>query len=126
MESGNKTEKRAFGDEGEDLAAEHLERHGYTVLERNVRFRYGELDIVAEKDGVVCFVEVRRRASAVWGDPSATVSGPKQRRVVRAAMGWLQRHRVGDKGLRFDVASVVGRGRGATVELIENAFDAGG
>jgi putative endonuclease len=117
--------RRRFGDEGEQMVAERLERSGYRVLERNVRFRRGELDIVAEKDGVLCFVEVRRRATGAWGDPSATVSGPKQRKVVRAAMGFLARHGLFERMIRFDVASVVGCGRDAVVEYLPAAFDAG-
>lgn len=117
--------RRAFGDQGEQLVVELLEREGYRVLERNVRFRQGELDIVAEKDDVLCFVEVRRRSTGVWGDPSATVSCAKQRKVVRAAMGFLSRHRLWERMIRFDVASVVGRGSDAVVEYLPAAFDAG-
>ena len=119
--------RREFGDEAEQTAAAFLEAAGYQIHHRNYRCRHGELDVVAEKDGVVCFVEVRMRSTAVWGDPSHTVSGKKQRRVVNAAQHYLQRfaHELRDRMIRFDVISVVGRGSDARVEHLPGAFDAG-
>ena len=117
--------KRAVGDQAEQAAVEHLEREGYVIRDRNVICRRGELDVVAEKNGVLAFVEVRMRSTAVWGDPSMTVTYGKRRRVVLAAHEYCQRHRLFGRVIRFDVASVVGRGRAGHVELIEDAFDAG-
>jgi putative endonuclease len=119
------TERRQRGDAAEQLVVEHLERSGYTVRARNVDCRVGELDIVAEKGGVLAIVEVRMRTTAVWGDPSQTVTWAKQQKVVRAAMTYLSRERLWGKQLRFDVASVVGRGKDAQVEYLEAAFEAG-
>jgi putative endonuclease len=111
---------------GESAVVEHLERNGYTVKDRNVACRQGEVDIIAEKQGVLCFVEVRSRATDVWGDPSGTVTYAKQRKVVLAAMRYLHQHAQSQAMMiRFDVASVVGRGRAVHVEYLENAFDAG-
>ena len=115
---------KAFGDAGETLVAEQLVRDGFTVRDRNVHCRRGELDIVAEKGQLLCFVEVRMRSSAVWGDPSMTVQRGKQRKVILSAMEYLQKHRITNRMIRFDVASVVGRGRTAVVEVIPNAFEA--
>ncbi|MBL9038392.1 MAG: YraN family protein [Archangium sp.] len=116
--------RRALGDEAEALVAETLERKGFTILARNVLARRGEVDVVASLGGVLCFVEVRMRSTARWGDPALTVSRAKQRRVVLAAMEYLQRHRLTGCAVRFDVASVVGRGADAHVELIPDAFEA--
>ncbi len=115
---------KAFGDAGETLVAEQLVREGFTVRDRNVRCRRGELDIVAEKGQLLCFVEVRMRSTSAWGDPAMTVQRGKQRKVILSAMEYLQRHRITNRMIRFDVASVVGRGRSAVVELIPNAFEA--
>jgi len=109
---------------GEELVAEHLVREGYLIRDRNVLCRRGELDIVAERGKLLCFVEVRMRSTAMWGDPSLTVTREKQKRVIYSAMEYLQRHRLRDRLLRFDVASVVGRGRTGIIELIPNAFEA--
>jgi putative endonuclease len=117
--------KRDVGDEAETLVVEHYERVGWVVRDRNVLSRRGEVDIVAEKGFQLAFVEVRMRATDIWGDPSMTVGWSKQRKVVFASLQYLQRHRLMNRAIQFDVASVVGRGRAARVEIIPNAFDAG-
>jgi putative endonuclease len=116
--------RRKVGDEAEQLVVEHLEREGYVVRDRNVLCRRGELDVVAEKGSVLAFVEVRMRSTSVWGDPASTVTFAKQRKVVLAAHEYCQRHRLFDRMIRFDVASVVGRGRTGNVEHIADAFEA--
>jgi putative endonuclease len=118
-------DRRAYGQEAENAAARHLESQGYRVRDRNVRCQYGEIDAVVEQDDLVCFVEVRMRSHAAWGDPAHTVSFSKQRKVVRAALHYLFRHGLADRMIRFDVVTVVGRGAAAKVEHIPNAFDAG-
>ena len=122
---GVEVDRKEYGDEGEEEAVRFLEARGYRVHARNYSCRYGELDVVAEREDTVCVVEVRMRSTAVWGDPSHTVSFAKQRKVVKAALHFLQAHRLRDKMLRFDVISVVGRGERATVEHLPGAFDAG-
>jgi putative endonuclease len=118
-------DRRAFGGEAEDLAVKYLEKNGYRIRDRNVPCRVGELDVVAEKDGVIVVVEVRMKTSGEWGDPRETVIGAKQRRVVKATLYYLQGERLTDVAVRFDVISVIGRGRRAVVEHIVDAFDAG-
>jgi putative endonuclease len=122
---GGTCDRRTYGDEGEEATARLLESQGYQIRSRNFRCRYGEIDLVAEKDDTICFVEVRMRSSAIWGDPSNSVSWAKQRRVVKAALHYLLAYGVRGKMIRFDVVSVVGRGPGAILEHLPNAFDAG-
>ncbi len=117
--------RKAYGDEGEERAVRYLESQGYRVRARNYACRHGELDVVAERGDVLCFVEVRMRSTAVWGDPAHTVSFAKQRRVVKAALHYLGAQGPRGRMLRFDVISVVGRGEDATVEHLPGAFDAG-
>ena len=118
-------DRSRLGSEAEERCVAWLERAGYCIRERNWLAREGELDIVAERNEVLCFVEVRMRSTAVWGDPSHTVSFSKQRRVVKAALHYLFAYDLREKMMRFDVVSVVGHGEKATVEHIPNAFDAG-
>ena len=126
MEMVPQDTRRQFGDRGEGLAAALLERAGYRILERNVSCRHGEVDIIAVKDEVHCFVEVRSRATDVWGVPAESVLFAKQRKVVKAAIWWLQKQRLLERvPVRFDVISVVGRGADARVEHLPGAFDAG-
>jgi putative endonuclease len=120
------SERRRTGNLAEARAADWLIAQGYEVLARNVLYRDGELDLVARKGKLYAFVEVRMRSLGVWGDPSATVTFAKQRRVVRAATRWLSRERLLDRvEVRFDVVSVVGQGQNAVLEHIEGEFDAG-
>jgi putative endonuclease len=120
------TERKQYGDEAEEAAVQLLRRAGYSVVDRNFRCRYGEVDIIAERGELLCFVEVRMRSTAAWGDPAHTVSWAKQRRVCKAALHYLLERRVGqDRMVRFDVISIVGRGPDAQVEHIPGAFDAG-
>ncbi len=122
---GAPCDRRGFGDEGEDATARLLEAKGYQIRSRKFRCRYGEIDLVAEKDDTVCFVEVRMRSSAIWGDPSNSISWAKQRRVVKAALHYLLAYGLRNKMIRFDVVSVIGRGQHAVLEHLPNAFDAG-
>lgn len=117
-------DRRAFGRGAEEAAAKYLEAQGYRIRARNFYCRYGELDIVAELPDLVCFVEVRMRSSATWGDPAYTVSFRKQRKVVKAALHYLFAHDLRERMIRFDVITVLGRGLSAHVEHIPNAFDA--
>lgn len=115
------TARRLAGDAAEGRVVDFLERQGFTIRDRNVLCRRGELDIVAERGLTLAFVEVRSTATDVFGDPAGTVNRRKQRKVVLAAHEYCQRHRLYQRVIRFDVASVVG----SRVELIEDAFDAG-
>jgi putative endonuclease len=118
-------DRSRLGEHAEDQCAAYLERAGYRVCERNWWVREGELDIVAERGELLCFVEVRMRTSAVFGDPSLTVTREKQRRVVRAALRYLQRWPAPRRMVRFDVMTVLGRGKDAVIEHLPGAFDAG-
>lgn len=118
-------DRRCFGGEGEDATARLLERQGYAIRSRNFRCRYGEIDLIAEKDEILCFVEVRMRSSAIWGDPSNSISHRKQRRVVKTALHYLVAYGLQNRMIRFDVVSVIGRGPDAVLEHLPNAFDAG-
>ena len=118
--------RKALGDAAEQAAVDLLERDGYRVVARNFRCPWGEVDVVAERGELLCFVEVRMRSSAAWGDPAHTVSWAKQRKVTRAALHYLaQRGGPGERMVRFDVISVLGRGEKARLEHIPDAFDAG-
>jgi len=117
--------RRAVGRRGEGAAVRHLKRQGYRILERNFGTRRGEVDIVAFRDGVLAFVEVRSQTEPVLVDPAATVTRAKQLRVIKAAQSYCTAHRLprDDVALRFDVIAVrFGQGAKAQVRHIEDAF----
>jgi putative endonuclease len=109
---------------GEELAARLLAGGGCSILDRNVRYRGGELDIVADDGDVIVFVEVRTRRTGACGGALESVTATKRARVVRAAKIWLVKHpRHSARCVRFDVVAV--DGEAPVVEWIRGAFDAG-
>ena len=98
-----------------------LTRRGYRIVDRNVRTRGGEIDIVAWHRETLCFVEVRSTHDTLHGGPLATVSRRKQARLVRAARYYLASFSE-PPWVRFDVVGVTLRP--FVVELIADAFRA--
>ena len=123
--------RRARGDRGEDLAVEHLLTHGYEVLERNFRTRFGELDLVAADSDALVFCEVKTRVRRDPGralQPLESIGSDKRRRVRLMAARWLAA-RAGDgrplrRDVRFDAigVTVTPGGELAHLEHVENAF----
>ncbi len=121
------TERKETGDRGEEAVAVWLERRGCTVLERQWRCRWGELDLVARTpEGVLCFVEVKTRAVRGFARAREAVTGRKRERLRMAARCYLARKRHSEEDqCRFDVAEVYPGERGfATPQIcyIEDAF----
>lgn len=115
---------RTKGDQGEARAARCLEERGCAILARQWRCRFGELDIVARSpEGVLCFVEVKRRGRNSIGLPREFVDSRKQERLRKAAAAYLSAH-APDAPARFDVAEVYEETNGALrVEYLESAFE---
>ena len=115
----------ALGQRGEDLAVDHLQGLGYTILGRNVRLSGGELDVVAEEGGSIVFVEVKTRSGARYGSPQEAVDLAKQRRLTGLALEWLQKNGLSEARARFDVVGIMLRSRDkARIEVFRNAFEA--
>ena len=116
--------RRGLGQRWERLAARHLVRAGYRIRERNYRGRFGEIDLIAEHAGVLCFVEVKGRSGPGFGEPAEAVTLEKQRRIARVALEFLLRRRLASSTpCRFDVVSIVDRGDGEPrVEIHRDAF----
>lgn len=118
---------RAKGEEGETLALRHLERQGLRLLARNYRIGSGpgrpaaEIDLILrDREGVIVFVEVRRRRSGLHGGAAASIDPAKRRRLVRAAEHYLLKISPLPR-CRFDVVAI----DGAHIEWLRGAFDAG-
>lgn len=116
---------RALGPLGERLAAEHLERLGYRVIERNHRTRFGEIDLIAVDGETLVFCEVKSRRAG-GGSPWEGLHPRKRGQVRRMARSWLAER--GDRPhlptVRFDAIGVVvdGRRRLVALEHLEGAF----
>ncbi len=116
-----------MGRAGEQLAAEHLLRLGYEIVERNYRTRWGELDIVARCGSTLTFCEVKtRRAGGRAGGPFDAVGPAKRARVRKMAGSWLveRRDRPYADVIRFDAIGVTfdAAGRLVSLEHLEGAF----
>ena len=98
---------RRRGRAGECVAAQFLKRRGYRVLLRNVRNRYGELDlVVAAADGTLVAVEVKAGAVNERFPPELHVTPAKQRKIVALTAQLVRRHRWAARRWRFDVVAV--------------------
>lgn len=117
--------KLETGAGGEELAARHLVEAGCRILDRNVRYPGGELDLVAEDGNDLVFVEVRTRKTPSAGSALESVTAGKRARVVRAARLWLVKHpRLAARPVRFDVVAV--EGNPPAVTWLRGAFDGEG
>ena len=96
-------DRRDAGRRGEREAAAHLAKGGFRLLAVNHLCRSGEVDLVMEEGDVLVFVEVKKRTNATFGDGEEAVTPAKCRRIVRAAMNFIQQRRLGDRLVRFDV-----------------------
>ncbi|WP_134047728.1 YraN family protein [Mycobacteroides franklinii] len=95
-----------IGTRGEDLAADYLRGDGYTVLDRNWRCRHGEIDIIAARDELLVFVEVKTRTGHGFGTPAEAVTYTKLRRLRRLAGIWLATQSGSWSAVRIDVIEV--------------------
>ena len=114
--------RQEFGEVGEKVAERWLRRHGWRVLQRRFRNGHRDIDLVAERDGLVAFVEVKARRRKDFGDPVEAVDWRKQRELVRSATVWIDRHGRPNESYRFDVIGVLVEGNSVRVKHIENAF----
>ena len=117
---------RQLGELAERVAAAFLQMKGYAILATNYRFHRHEIDIVAETDRRIVFVEVKCRSGKAYGLPREAVGAEKMRRIVHAARGFLAERNLNDTSSRFDVVEVSIERGGLTlvVEHIVGAFGA--
>ena len=94
------------GKAGETIACQYLVQHGYNIQEQNYRHRRLEIDIIAIKDNVLIFVEVKTRKNVNYGYPEDAVSHAKAQKILAAAEAYIYTHDwQGD--IRFDIIAVV-------------------
>jgi putative endonuclease len=116
---------------GEQIAARYLEARGFEILERNLRSRLGEIDLIARDGPTLVFVEVKTRRGHPADPPQAGVDARKRTRLARLALDYLARAWLRDLACRFDVVAVTldpddAEGRSPRVEHFPGAFAADG
>ena len=103
-----------FGRVAEQLAADSLERHGWTILDRNFRSGHKEIDLVARRGDTVAFVEVKARKSRSFGHPLDAITAHKRREITAVARAWIARHGCDGMSYRFDAIWVIASPDGRT------------
>ena len=100
----------------------YLRRRGYTLVERNYRTRYGELDLILRHQDTLVFVEVKMRRGVGFGDPLEAVTARKQAAIRALAERYLSEREPDLEAVRFDVVGILA-GKGAPrIVHVENAF----
>ena len=101
--------KNDIGERGEELAAEFLNKSGYTVIARNCRISHDEIDIIAEDEKYIVFAEVKTRSDTPsnrrYGRPACAVDYRKKEKLLRAAAQYIRREKP-EKSPRIDVIEV--------------------
>lgn len=95
-----------LGAKGEKLAQEYLKKRGYQILDTNFKCKFGEVDIVATKDGEVSFVEVKTRSQELFGRPAEAVGFVKQRHIYKVAEFYILTNHLKDVPISLDVIEV--------------------
>jgi putative endonuclease len=109
---------REEGSRGEDMAVQALKKQGYKIIERNHRNRMGEIDIVAEEDRCLVFVEVKKRNSTSFGEAVCSIDQRKKRHLIRAALTYMKANNSFGRQVRFDVIGIDGK----KIKIVKNAF----
>ncbi len=99
--------KKDLGALGEGKACEFLLENGYEILERNFRCKAGEIDIIAMKDNVMVFVEVKTRTSTAFGMPSEAVNHKKQEKYFKTALYYINETGSRNTAFRFDIIEIM-------------------
>lgn len=120
-------DSREIGAFGEEIATRYLTRLGYVIRERNFRSREGEIDIIAEKDDFLVFIEVRTRRSLSFGSPEESITAKKKDRLIALTQAYMEGREDLPSCWRIDVVALeLGPGGEVSrLELIENAVTPG-
>lgn len=117
------TTTRGAGEWGEEAAARYLEQQGYEIIKRNFRSRVAEVDLIAQKEGTLCFIEVKTRKNTNYGQPEEFVDYRKRKKIIQGARIFSGRPKYSDMYIRFDIISVVYAQPKIKIRHIPNAFE---
>jgi putative endonuclease len=119
--SAMRTVSQQLGRAAEDLAVRHFTKQGFSVLARNYRYRRAEVDIIAQKNQLLIFAEVKARSNDQFGDPEAFVGG-RQRALVRMAAEHYIIIHDWNHAIRFDIVAVLKIDHQIQLAHFEDAF----
>jgi len=98
--------RKKLGSLGEHIATSYLQKQGYTVIDRNFKARYGELDIVAVKDATLIICEVKTRIGSSFGKPEEAITPHKLRELVQTTAYYVLTHAESPKSQRIDLIAI--------------------
>lgn len=116
--------KREIGDFGEDIACKYLKKKKYKILDRNFQTRYGEIDIIALKNDVISFIEVKTRKNDNFQKAYESVTPRKMEKIKTTAFQYLQKNNL-NKQISFDIIEIyTNKNNNEKIEInhYENAF----
>jgi len=111
-----------LGRAGENIVAKNLKKKGFSILHRNYTKQYGEIDLIACKDNLLIFIEVKMRKNPMF-DLSYLITSNKQKKISKVAKEYVSRYNHNTKTCRFDVALIVGTEYNHELTYIPNAFE---
>jgi putative endonuclease len=115
------SDSKELGKQGENAALSFLEKKGYKVLGSNWKAGANEIDIIAENDDFIVFVEVKTRSENYLEHPRTAVMASKQKSIIGAANQYIHRYNI-DKECRFDIITIIKNNGEFEIDHIENAF----
>jgi len=114
--------KKILGNIGEIKSCEYLESAGYLIIEKNFRCIYGEIDIIAKRENIICFVEVKTRTSSNYGEPQESVNPVKTGRIKKVATYYLGLKYLDGFELSFDVITIKASGKKLLLQHYKSCF----
>jgi len=110
-----------LGKKGEQLAVDFLHKNNYKIIQRNYRFDKAEVDIIAQKAGILAIVEVKTRSTTDFGNPQDFVKPKQIKNLVKAVDAYVIENNI-NLEVRFDIIAIVKKNKGFEIEHLENAF----
>lgn len=115
--------QREIGDDGEQLAEKYLTDRRLTLIERNYRCFFGEIDLIMRDCDCLVFIEVKQRKNTRYGSPLEMVSLRKKEKLRRTAEHYIAHHKISShQAMRFDVVGIIASGAATSVQWVQNAF----
>lgn len=109
---------KQIGQQGENIAAKYLIDKGYKIIESNFHSRYGEIDIIAQDNDTICFVEVKNYSSNNLLNINYAISPSKRKKIISTAKFYIAKNKVDSMPCRFDAIFITGK----KIEHLEGAF----
>jgi len=125
VNTASKDTRKITGGFGEELALKYLRARGYSIVEKNFRTPFGEIDIIAERDGCVIFLEVKTRISGRFGPPLSAITRAKKQRIIKNCLYYMKSRKILWGPCRIDVIGIKldHELRIERVQYIKNAID---